>query len=253
MARRECASRRIGEAAIAATQALDSGLSLWKKNCSLGSSRARPNLFFLDWPAKCSINAVWQQLAIQSISTQRLIIHYLVWQPQKGPPRQTLSNALSRATASFLSKLPQSRAERFPLQTPTIKSLKTSYCRSAENMAKEVIQAEEVLASEGKTTVHATFVQRAGLWLAGGVGALIALVTVGVLVFVYTHYPIMPQIDALKNAGVDPKVAIEEFKELSQVAVKNGQDLFQTIVSQALLPVLTAILGYIFGKSNKAE
>jgi hypothetical protein len=118
-------------------------------------------------------------------------------------------------------------------------------------MAKEVVQAEEVLASGGKTSVRVTFVQRAGLWLAAGVGALIAVVTLGVLVFVYMHYPTIPPIDALKNAGTDPKVAIEQYKELSQIAIKNGQDLFQTIVSQALLPVLTAILGYIFGKSDK--
>ena len=118
---------------------------------------------------------------------------------------------------------------------------------------KEVVHAAEILKSAGGAKVHATFVQRAGLWLAAGVGAIIAVVTAAILVFVYLHYPTLPSVDPLKNAGADSKLAIEQYKELSQVAIKNAQDLFQTIVSQALLPVLTAILGYIFGKSDKSE
>jgi hypothetical protein len=119
-------------------------------------------------------------------------------------------------------------------------------------MPKETASSEEVLAAAGTTKVKATFVQLAGLWLAAGVGAIIAVVTVAVIVFVYVHYPIIPSTEALKEAA-DSKIAIEQYKELSQIAIKNGQDLFQTIVTQALLPVLTAILGYIFGKSDKPE
>ncbi|MBV9657482.1 MAG: hypothetical protein JO295_05170 [Verrucomicrobia bacterium] len=117
---------------------------------------------------------------------------------------------------------------------------------------KEAITANAVLATAGSTKVQASFVQRAGLWLAAGVGSVIALVTILVLVFVHKNYPTMPSAEALKAAGTDSKAAIEQYKELSQVAVKNGLDLFQTIVTQALLPVLTAILGYIFGKGDRA-
>ena len=48
----------------------------------------------------------------------------------------------------------------------------------------------------------------------------------------------------------DADQVIEQYKELSSIAVKSAQDLFQTIVTQALLPVFTAILDYIFAKSS---
>ncbi len=117
----------------------------------------------------------------------------------------------------------------------------------------ERVTTETVLAASGATKVHRTTVQAAGLWLAAGVGSIIATVTVAVVIFVFVHYPAMPTADALKNGGIDSKIAIDQYKELSQIAIKNGQDLFQTIVTQALLPVLTAILGYIFGKSDKSD
>lgn len=119
--------------------------------------------------------------------------------------------------------------------------------------AKETVSSEEVLAAVGTTKVKPTFVQLAGLWLAAGVGAIIAIVTIAVIVFVYMHYPVMPSAETMQAAAGDSKTAIEQYKELSQIAIKNGQDLFQTIVTQALLPVLTVILGYIFGKSDKPE
>lgn len=119
--------------------------------------------------------------------------------------------------------------------------------------AKETVSSEQVLAEAGTTKVKPTFVQLAGLWLAAGVGTIIAIVTFAVVVFVYMHYPVMPSAESIKAPTADSKSAIEQYKELSQIAIKNGQDLFQTIVTQALLPVLTAILGYIFGKSDKQE
>ena len=118
-------------------------------------------------------------------------------------------------------------------------------------MTKEVIEAGTVLESVGQTTVQVSFVQRAGLWLATGVGTLIALVTVGVVCFVVVHHPATPTLATLKGLGLDPKQAIEQYKELSSVSVKGAQDIFQTIVTQALLPVFTAILGYIFAKGSE--
>jgi hypothetical protein len=117
----------------------------------------------------------------------------------------------------------------------------------------EKISSDVVLATAGTTSVKPTFVQRAGLWLAAGVGAIIAVVTVFILVFVYRHYPMMPASESLRAAGTDAKNVIEQYTQLSQVAIKGGTDLFQTIVTQALLPVLTAILGYIFGKGERSN
>jgi hypothetical protein len=44
---------------------------------------------------------------------------------------------------------------------------------------------------------------------------------------------------------------LERFKALSDVTIKNSTEMFQAVVTQALLPVFTAILGYIFGRGAK--
>ena len=117
-------------------------------------------------------------------------------------------------------------------------------------MTKETIGADAVIASVGGTTVQPSFVQKVGLWLAAGVGIVIASVTAGVVYFLISHHPDTPTLEMLKTFAPDTKQAIEQYKELSAVSVKSAQDLFQTVVTQALLPVFTAILGYIFAKGN---
>jgi uncharacterized protein (DUF39 family) len=99
-----------------------------------------------------------------------------------------------------------------------------------------------------------TFVQRAGLWLATGVGGVIAIVTISLVVFLYIHYPDMPRpVTAKAGAEAAAQYTIEEYKQLSDIAVKSAQDLFQTIVAQVMIPVFTAILGYIFGRGGKED
>lgn len=117
-------------------------------------------------------------------------------------------------------------------------------------MTKEQVSAADVLESVKGTEVKPTFVQKAGLLLAAGVGVVIALVTRGVVYFLIAHYPTSPTPQSMKELGVDGKVAVEEYKELSAIALKSAQAIFQTIVSQALLPVFTAILEYIFAKGD---
>ena len=122
-------------------------------------------------------------------------------------------------------------------------------------MAKEVIKIDEVLAlAKGMDVREPSFVQKVGLWLATGVGIMIAFVTGSVIWFLISHYPATPSLESLTHlAPEDTKTAIDHYKELSAVSVKSALDLFQTIVGQALLPVFTAILGYIFGKENNSN
>ncbi|MBI4024323.1 MAG: hypothetical protein HY360_05035 [Verrucomicrobia bacterium] len=115
---------------------------------------------------------------------------------------------------------------------------------------KERVEAATVLKDVEGTKVKPSFVQWAGLWLAAGVGSLMFIVTVGVGAFFYTHHPSVPSAETLSHMP-DPKAAIEQYKELSGIALKSVQDLFQTIVAQALLPLFTAILGYIFAKGGR--
>lgn len=104
----------------------------------------------------------------------------------------------------------------------------------------------------GSSQVKATFVQKAGMWLALGVGSTIALATVGVVIFICLHYPAAPApVEGADAASV--KDAIERYKELSSAVVENAVKMFQTIVTQSLLPVFTAILGYLFAKSGQEK
>ena len=64
----------------------------------------------------------------------------------------------------------------------------------------------------------------------------------------------MPTAQALNGPGAQngtTQYTIEQYKQLSDIAVKSTQDIFQTIVAQVLIPVFTAILGYIFGRGSR--
>ena len=124
---------------------------------------------------------------------------------------------------------------------------------SGGSSAKQVIAPEEVMAEVHDIKVQPVpFVQRAGLKLATAVGIVIAIVTLSAVYLLISHHPDAPTLGMLKDYP-DNKQAIEQYKELSAIAVKSAQDLFQTIVTQALLPVFTALLGYIFAKSGSGS
>lgn len=118
---------------------------------------------------------------------------------------------------------------------------------------KEVIAPEDVMADVHDIRVQQVpFVQKAGLKLATAVGVVIAVVTISAVYLLISHHPEAPTLEMLKDSS-ENKQMIEQYKELSAIAVKSAQDLFQTIVTQALLPVFTAILGYIFAKSGSGN
>ena len=63
------------------------------------------------------------------------------------------------------------------------------------------------------------------------------------------------QVPAPPAATASPDLArytalIENYKSLSDIQVNRFSQLFQAIVVSALLPILTLVLGYIFGKEK---
>ncbi len=118
----------------------------------------------------------------------------------------------------------------------------------SEKKSETIVVSDEI----GLTAVDPLFVQRAGLKLALGVGMLIATVTLVFVGFLWANYPAPPKTDFIRDPA-QAKAVIENFKTLADLAVKNAVDLFHTIVTQALLPVFTAILGYIFAKSGRDD
>jgi hypothetical protein len=120
-------------------------------------------------------------------------------------------------------------------------------------LATEVL--EPIPASGGASTRLAlTPIQAAGMRLAMGVGMLITLTTLGVGVDWFMHAPQAPALPIQKAAN-DPvvKAMIENYKALDDVAPDRATWLFDLVVAKALLPVFTAILGYIFGSRAGVE
>lgn len=87
--------------------------------------------------------------------------------------------------------------------------------------------------------------QQAGMKLAWAVGTVILLVIVFVCVDWVLMVPARPPLQA-------PREVIDTYKELRAGAVEDASKLFDLIVAKALLPVFTAILGYIFGSREAA-
>ena len=113
--------------------------------------------------------------------------------------------------------------------------------------------ADIILSEVGDTKVRPSFVQRAGLWLAGCVGLLIAAVTVLSVIFLYLHYPAAPDWNALGGNEAAAQAVLARHKQLAEIAREDTLRIFQGIVLQGLLPVFTAILGYLFAKGGNGE
>ncbi len=77
----------------------------------------------------------------------------------------------------------------------------------------------------------------------------ITIVTVLLLVFWLWESPATP---ALLRNGVAPQArkTIENYKQLTSTITDNTTKLFDLVVVRAILPVFTAIVGYIFGRSQ---
>jgi len=107
--------------------------------------------------------------------------------------------------------------------------------------------------------------QQAGLWLAAGVG----LTIIGVLVFTavvwFQTAPAPPTLlplpaitdpakakEALASYQALNQAALENYKALNAEAISRVTSLFDLLATKTLLPIFTAILGYIFGSRAAA-
>jgi hypothetical protein len=97
-------------------------------------------------------------------------------------------------------------------------------------------------------------VRQAGMRLALGVGLLISVVTIMLAAHWMVTAPwtgVPPHFSEMKTA--DGKALVENLKTISDLAADRSIRLFDAIVSRALLPVFTAILGYIFGSRTASS
>ena len=122
--------------------------------------------------------------------------------------------------------------------------------------SRERVVPSEILGpleeSGGGVAVTLTATQQAGLWLAVGVGVIMALVIILVGIDWWFRSPLAPALPtdpAVYNATA--KDLIADYKSLNELALDRATKLFDLVVVKALLPVFTTILGYIFGSRRQ--
>jgi drug/metabolite transporter (DMT)-like permease len=116
---------------------------------------------------------------------------------------------------------------------------------------QETVSPSEILQSTGadKPVTGGTWLQRTGVVLAAGVGALGAIVTLGLILKWMSVSPQLPVIAAGADVNV-VKATLDNYKSLQQVVLEPYTTLFDSVVVKVLLPVFTTILGYIFGSQR---
>jgi hypothetical protein len=131
---------------------------------------------------------------------------------------------------------------------------------NAPDEALKIVKVSELSRTEGDSGQEIklkdlTPTQKAGLQLALYVGAMIALVILGVFIEWYRHVPNLPQLVSQGQAtdAAQAEATIKNYQSLYQLASEQSTRLFDLIVVKALLPVFTTILGYIFGSRAASE
>jgi hypothetical protein len=115
---------------------------------------------------------------------------------------------------------------------------------------KEKVTKDEVLESVGASKessaqlIKLSPIQRAGFYIAIGVGSLIAIVIIALLAeLMGFRTPAIPT----ASAGID------DYQRLIELSSQRTLDLIDMIVAKILLPVFTTVLGYIFGSQAAAQ
>jgi hypothetical protein len=116
------------------------------------------------------------------------------------------------------------------------------------------ITGSDILAQEGasKPVRPSTFLQLIGVQLAIGVGGLVAIVTLVLLVYwVFTAPPV--SVATIPPDAEKLKQIIDFHKQLREIHLEPVLKLFDNIVLKCLFPLLTSILGYIFGSQSAKQ
>jgi len=106
---------------------------------------------------------------------------------------------------------------------------------------REITSVGEIAKKEEVQAARKLTVTRIGFYLALIVLSYLGIVTVAIFVDFFLHSPASPN---SANLTTDD---FKNYAELSNMAIERAQKLFEQFVERSMLPVLTAILGYVFG------
>lgn len=100
-------------------------------------------------------------------------------------------------------------------------------------------------------------IQRAGLWIAAGVGLFSILALIPIMGVWWAHVPPMPPIaidsSANPQAITDTVKVFETYKVATEMAAEQPLKWFDGLFIKILYPLLTLVLGYIFGATRQGS
>jgi hypothetical protein len=113
--------------------------------------------------------------------------------------------------------------------------------KTGDDILKDFKLGEKSLIEEKLTAI-----QQAGMRILLFVGVVATLVVVGIGWQYFSQAPKMPTVDPNK----DISAIINNYEKLSGHLLSNTKELFDMTVGKVLYPLVTLILGYIFGKRS---
>lgn len=117
------------------------------------------------------------------------------------------------------------------------------------------VTAEQILSSIGDSkdkSVDLTPIQKAGMNLIIWVGSAILLVIIALLVDWFINAPhLLPLLSTQQSNSA--ALEIDTYKQLGDLAIDRFSKIFDLVISKALLPVFTTILGYLFGARTESK
>lgn len=101
-------------------------------------------------------------------------------------------------------------------------------------------------------------VQFVGFWLAMGIMAVILIVLIAIILYAVFNTPPMFALPSFASLSTVEDVEraqkyVAAYNELKKSSIEDTVKLFTTAISTTFIPVLTTILGYIFGSQAKKE
>lgn len=120
-------------------------------------------------------------------------------------------------------------------------------------MDAEIVSGDAIVQNYGDLAItmeRLTALEQAGMKIALWIGALGTLVIVGLIAQWILQSPKMPALSVNLTDSqqiANTKALLENYKIANDLAMEGPSKLFDIIVVKVLYPLLTLILGYIFG------
>ena len=96
-----------------------------------------------------------------------------------------------------------------------------------------------------------SFLERWGFLFLAFFGGWIIVVGTILLVFFLTHQPAAPNLTGLSSEGV--RDALSSYKLLEDQWRESLTYIFDLLITKTALPLVTLLLGYLFGKAREAS